>query len=480
MNSGLLSQRKMVVFGLDCADAQVVFDTLSDSVPMCRSLSDKGFAAVMRSTDPPLTIPAWTTMTTGKDPGQLGLYGIRIRTGYDYDALRISTSHDVRDERIWDILGKYDLKSIIVGIPQTYPVIPLNGVCVAGIPAPDAGRIPTWPGNLEFDLQSRFPDYRVDIGHFRTMSSAELVHQLFSMTRTRFAVFRHLLKTYEWNFAMMVEIGLDRLHHAFWHHWDSDHPLYITDSPFQQVIPEYYSLLDQEIADTLPFLPSDCGVLIVSDHGAQAMRGGIRINQWLIRNGWLTLKKIPSTEMPLQSEMVNWNATRAWGEGGYFGRIFMNVAGREPCGTVSRAEYRDQRLRLASELTSMRDLDGNSLRNRTLFPEDLYSDIRGIPPDLMVYFGNLAWRALGGVGPNPETYGNGVFTVRNDRGPDGANHDFSGICISNFKVDSHNTNGTFLQPGTCSINEIMSTVLNYFDITQSHPVFFKDERSYQR
>lgn len=472
MKFDLLSQRKLAVFGLDCADARLVFDTLSDSVPMCRHLSNKGFAAVMRSTDPPLTIPAWTTMTTGKDPGQLGLYGIRIRTGFGYHALRVSTSHDVKEERIWDILRAHNLKSIIVGIPQTYPVIPMNGVCVAGIPAPDAGRIPTWPEHLEFELQNRFPGYRVDIGDFRTLSKAELIHQLFSMTRARFAVFRHLLKTHDWNFAMMVEIGLDRLHHAFWHHWDSNHPLYVVDSPFQQVIPEYYSLLDQEIADTLPFLPSDCGVLIVSDHGAQAMRGGVRINQWLIRNGWLTLKKMPSTEAPLQPDMVNWSVTRAWGEGGYFGRIFMNVAGREPCGIVSSADYRNQRLQLASELNSMRDPDGNSLRNHAFFPEDLYVETKGIPPDLMVYFDGLAWRALGGVGPNPEAYGDDVFTLRNDRGPDGANHDFSGICISNFKVDSDTTNGSFQRPGTVSINDIMSTVLNYFDITQTPPVFF--------
>ncbi len=34
------------------------------------------------------------------------------------------------------------------------------------------------------------------------------------MTEQRFRVCRHLLDTRPWDFFMVVEIGLDRLHHA--------------------------------------------------------------------------------------------------------------------------------------------------------------------------------------------------------------------------------------------------------------------------
>ena len=67
--------------------------------------------------------------------------------------------------------------------------------------------------------------------------------------------------------------------------------------------------------------------------------------------------------------------------------------------------------------------DGEPMENRALKPEELYSEVRGVAPDLLVYFGELAFRAVGTVG------GGDLFTVRNDTGPDGANHDFDGVFI---------------------------------------------------
>jgi len=47
--------------------------------------------------------------------------------------------------------------------------------------------------------------------------------------------------------------------------------------------------------------------------------------------------------------------------------------------------------------------------------------VKGVAPDLIVYFGDLGWRSVGSVG-NPSLY-----TYENDTGPDGANHDRDGI-----------------------------------------------------
>ncbi|MEE9504066.1 MAG: phosphodiesterase, partial [Thermodesulfobacteriota bacterium] len=47
----------------------------------------------------------------------------------------------------------------------------------------------------------------------------------------------------------------------------------------------------------------------------------------------------------------------------------------------------------------------------------------GIPPELIVYFGNLKWRSVGSIG-----YGT-TLTFENDIGPDDANHAEHGVCI---------------------------------------------------
>ena len=67
--------------------------------------------------------------------------------------------------------------------------------------------------------------------------------------------------------------------------------------------------------------------------------------------------------------------------------------------------------------------DGQSLGTKVLKPQDVYPEVRGVAPDLIVYFGDLAWRSVGSVG-NPSLY-----TYENDTGPDGANHDRDGVFI---------------------------------------------------
>ena len=64
-------------------------------------------------------------------------------------------------------------------------------------------------------------------------------------------------------------------------------------------------------------------------------------------------------------------------------------------------------------------------------PEEIYKkEIRGIPPDLTVYFGNLAWRSVGSVGLNR------IHTFENDTGPDEANHDWKGLFLANQSATS--------------------------------------------
>ncbi len=48
-------------------------------------------------------------------------------------------------------------------------------------------------------------------------------------------------------------------------------------------------------------------------------------------------------------------------------------------------------------------------------------EARGEPPDLMAFFGDLAFRSIGSVGHAS------VFTETNDTGPDACNHDWDGI-----------------------------------------------------
>ena len=48
---------KALVIGLDCAAPQLVFDRWLDDLPNLRALTERGTWGVLRSCDPPITVP---------------------------------------------------------------------------------------------------------------------------------------------------------------------------------------------------------------------------------------------------------------------------------------------------------------------------------------------------------------------------------------------------------------------------------------
>jgi predicted AlkP superfamily phosphohydrolase/phosphomutase len=121
--------------------------------------------------------------------------------------------------------------------------------------------------------------------------------------------------------------------------------------------------------------------------------------------------------------MVDWSRTRAWGEGGYYCRLFVNLAGREPEGIVAPEDFESVREELKTKLEALPGDRGQPIGTVAHRPEDLYEDQEGIPPDLLVYFGDLFWRSVGQVGTGS------VHVLENDTGPDDANHAPDGLYL---------------------------------------------------
>ena len=138
----------------------------------------------------------------------------------------------------------------------------------------------------------------------------------------------------------MVEMGSDRIHHGFWQFMDPSHHRYETGNPFESAILDYYQHADRLLGELIELLDlSKTAVWVVSDHGAKCMVGGLCFNDWLIRQGYLVLKEPARDVTQFSYDLVDWSKTRAWGEGGYYGRCFINVRGREPKGIVPPTEY---------------------------------------------------------------------------------------------------------------------------------------------
>jgi predicted AlkP superfamily phosphohydrolase/phosphomutase len=415
---------RALVIGLDCAPPQLVFERWRDDLPSLRALMERGRYGVLRSCDPPITVPAWACMTSSRSPGALGIYGFRNRRDYSYDGLSIADSRAVRVPRVWDVLSTRGRPVIVIGVPPTYPVSAVNGVMISDFLTPDTERAQyTYPAELKQEIEGLVGRYMVDVDNFRTPDKGRLLVDLEEMTEKRFRVAEHLLETRPWDLFFMVEIGTDRVHHAFWRFTDPEHRLYEPGNRFEGVMLDYYRALDERIARLLRFADDDTAVLVVSDHGAKRIDGGICVNEWLRREGYLVLKEAPAEPTRFTPDMVDWARTAAWGEGGYYARISLNVAGREPEGTVAANDYDALREELKAGLEALGDDKGQPIGTVVHRPEDLYPEQRGIPPDLLVYFGDLFWRSIGQVGMGA------VHVFENDTGPDDANHASEGLYL---------------------------------------------------
>ena len=414
--------RKLMIIGLDAAPPKLIYDKFKDELPTISKLIDEGSKAELRSTHPPITIPAWASMVTGKTPGELGMYGFRHKKPRNYLEFYIANSRFIKKPTIWDITSRKSLRNIVVSVPPGYPPKPLNGYLISCFITPSNKSKYTYPIQLKNEIESKFGPYIFDV-IFRTEARDQLIKDLWNMTEYHFKILKYLALK-KWDFFMFVEIGVDRVQHAFWGFMDPEHWKYKAGNKYEKVILEYYKLIDEKLNELLKVIPKDTSIILVSDHGAKRMKGAFCINQWLAEKGYLRINKIPSRPgIDLKDVDVDWSKTIAWGWGGYYARVFLNVEGREAKGVIKKEDYEHYRDELAEELRKIKGPNGEKWNTKVFKPEELYPEVNGDPPDLIVYFDDLYWRSAG-------TFGwNSMYLRENDKGPDDAVHDWNGIIV---------------------------------------------------
>jgi predicted AlkP superfamily phosphohydrolase/phosphomutase len=417
--------RRLVVVGLDGVPPELLFEKLLPELPTVRHLVSRGLSGPMRSCDPPITVPAWAVMMTGRNPAELGVFGFRERNGASYTDISLVTSASIKAPAVWDHLGRSGRRSCLFGVPPGYPPKPIQGIMVGCHLTPDHTSRYTAPPDVQEELEANAGPYIPDVT-FRSDNRDQVLEQLFEMTHQHAKLQRHLFKKERWDFFMGVEIGTDRIHHVFWKFSDPSHPKYTEHPRYSRAMTDYYRLIDQQLHELLSLLDDDTRLLLLSDHGAKAMQGCFCLNEWLIERGYLTLTERPARVMKLEQAAVDWSRTVAWGWGGYYARLFLNVKGREPQGCVAPEDVERIRTKLLQELEAVTTPDGRPLGITVINP----ALKGGVNPsgsqgasDLMLYFGDLSWRSAGTIGHGR------LFLDENDTGPDDAVHSRHGIFL---------------------------------------------------
>jgi predicted AlkP superfamily phosphohydrolase/phosphomutase len=237
-------------------------------------------------------------------------------------------------------------------------------------------------------------------------SSAEtIVAHIQADCRRQFEAARGVLCQSDWQYFQFIDSGLARIRSLF---TPLDGQQRAQPASEEQVLPileDYARVLDDEIGRTLENVTDDTAVLIVSPSDMRLSAGVFAINEWLVREGLLTLREYPTCPKKLEAGDVDWGKTSVWAEGGPWARLYLNVKDREPQGVVERSHYEVVLEELQARLVdAARQAGGLSIVIAS--PHDLYETVTGVPPDLLVGIGESAWRFSGSIGhPNVHPIG---------------------------------------------------------------------------
>jgi predicted AlkP superfamily phosphohydrolase/phosphomutase len=142
--------KRVVIVGFDGMDPRRATRLMDvGRMPHLAALRDTGTFSKLGSTCPPMSPVAWSTFSTGVNPGKHGIYDFLsrdLRTCLpELSSARIAADAKGRAHAIalrksrpfWALLGDHGIFSTILRVPITFPVEPFNGLCLSAMCAPD-------------------------------------------------------------------------------------------------------------------------------------------------------------------------------------------------------------------------------------------------------------------------------------------------------------------------------------------------------
>jgi predicted AlkP superfamily phosphohydrolase/phosphomutase len=388
---------KILVLGLDGAAPELLFGL--DDLPTVRRLMEIGAYGPLKSIVPPTAVPAWVCLATSQDPGCLGLYGFHHRSDRSYCSSQDTMPLSTVEPAIWDYLTREGKRSIIVGVPQCFPPQKTLGISVRCFMTPGKeGNAPSRP--LDISNEVFKAEGRCSVGTDGVCTDDEVGSrdEVFASSRAHFEVVRQLLSTEVWDYFQYIDMGLERIQHMFWKHRKHEEAVQHRDRRFRDTIHEYYCHLDQELARVLELLNDETILLVVSAHAAPWQDHSFRVNELLVRTGFLVLNTHTEQIAESAKPEIDWTRTMAWSEG-YFGTsVCMSVKGRDPLGIIATDDYESVRNKIKAALEAAQDADGKPLGTLVFKPEEIYFRTCGRAPDLIAYVSRPYWWEVWGIG----------------------------------------------------------------------------------
>lgn len=480
------SPRRLALIGVDGATYRVLGPMIDAGVmPALASLRARGVEAILRSTIPTYTPPAWVSMATGVNPGRHGVFGFLDNTPQEPPS--IAHSGSIRATPMWSYLSELGTRVGILNVPMSYPPVTVNGFLVAGglatgwtdpeMPgfASDVGT-----GRLVSDVAGGHYPLDTVVNYENDWRSPGTVTRIEDVQRLRRRVLGALIERVDPDVVFAVFEGADRLQHVFYQCIVdcSDWYLHPMSTEIRERSQAYFAELDLAIRDLVDWAGPDGHAVVVSDHGSGPWEKTVNLNLLLAEWGYLalpslarltSLKAVAGTGQRLARRVIPrrwlhrakasvergivWERTRAFASHVAEQGIHVNRRGALPKGLVDPAETEGIERELVERLLELRDPDdGGSVTDRVVPRREVIAGpFEGRAPELFPLFRAQRYEASDTLAAS------GTFTDHRDR-PWGYHH-LDGVFVAA---------GPAVRPGPFApgldIVDVLPTVLHMSDL----------------
>ncbi len=348
------NKKKCVIIGFDGTPFRLINDFSSNNImPNMKKILDAGTLRKMASSIPDVSSVAWSSIITGKNPGEHGIYGFMELKKGTYQ-LRFPNFNDLKEETFWEKMQ--DKKTAIINVPSTYPAKTINGILISGFVALDLEKA-TFPVSLVPKLISS--DYRIDVDSNKAHESMDLfLKDLDETLESRRRAFKLLWEEDDWDIFMFVFTDTDRLFHFLWEAYEDKNHKY------HEYFINYFKKIDIVLGEIYANLKKDDSFIMLSDHGFELLYKEIYINSLLREKGFLKFKKFPSEFDDIDFGTKAFALDPA--------RIYINTEGKFPRGFVSQNK-REEVIRELIELFTDFKVENKQVIKKICRKEEIFT-----------------------------------------------------------------------------------------------------------
>ncbi|MBW3019069.1 alkaline phosphatase family protein [Candidatus Woesearchaeota archaeon] len=358
---------RLFIFGIDGVPFKLM-ESYSDQgiMPNFKKLRDEGRVfCKMNSSIPDISSVSWSTIISGKNPGEHGIFGFTDLVPGTY-TLTFPNFATMKAKAFWE--SDDGKKYVIINVPSTYPAKPLNGCHVSGFVSLDIDQA-SYPE--EFTAQLKREGYRIDVnselGH---TDKDKFMEDLFETLRIRTRVGLSTFDQQDWDVFFFVVTGSDRIGHFLAKAFaDKTHP-------FHEKYKAYFTAVDDSLGKFLAKLKPEDSIMMMSDHGMEPIKQNVYLNAFLKDKGFLKLTENSNNYENISSE------TKAFALDP--GRIYIHTAGRYPNGAVTLDEKEKIIAALIKALEQL-EFEGEKVIDKVYRRDEIYKGPETkYGPDLVV------------------------------------------------------------------------------------------------